>query len=161
MSTFVLVHGSWHGAWCWERIIPMLEKAGHRAIAIDLPAHGTDHTPLAEVNLKSYTDRLSAVLEKESEKVILLGHSMAGVVISQIAEYFPEKSKSLCICARFFQKTVSRCSMRSVKLTWAMTLLLRFTSMKLKPTSVLETKQSNRISMPIVPKRTFSLLKQG
>lgn len=80
MSTFVLVHGSWHGAWCWERIVPMLEEAGHRVIVIDLPAHGTDHTPLIEVNLKSYTDCLSSVLDKEPEKVILVGHSMAGVV---------------------------------------------------------------------------------
>lgn len=100
MSTFVLVHGSWHGAWCWERIVPMLEEAGHRVIVIDLPAHGTDHTPLTEVNLKSYTDCLSAVLDKESEKVILVGHSMAGVVISQTAEYFPEKIEKLVyLCA--------------------------------------------------------------
>ncbi|CAM4514738.1 alpha/beta fold hydrolase [Paenibacillus endophyticus] len=100
MSTFVLVHGSWHGAWCWERIVPMLEEAGHRVIAVDLPGHGIDHTPLTEVNLKSYTDCLSAVLDKESEKVILIGHSMAGVVISQTAEYFPEKIEKLVyLCA--------------------------------------------------------------
>ncbi|CAM4514670.1 hypothetical protein FHS16_005987 [Paenibacillus endophyticus] len=100
MSTFVLVHGSWHGAWCWERIVPILEEAGHRVIVIDLPAHGKDHTPLTEVNLKSYTDCLSAVLDKESEKVILVGHSMAGVVITQTAEYFPEKIEKLVyLCA--------------------------------------------------------------
>jgi pimeloyl-ACP methyl ester carboxylesterase len=78
----------------------MLEEAGHRVIAIDLPAHGKDHTPIAEVNLKSYTDCLSAVLEQQSEKVILVGHSMAGVVISQTAEYFPEKiEKLIYLCA--------------------------------------------------------------
>ncbi|MDR6550364.1 alpha/beta fold hydrolase [Paenibacillus qinlingensis] len=100
MSTFVLVHGSWHGAWCWERIVLMLEEAGHRVIALDLPGHGQDHTPLAEVNLKSYTDHLNAILEKESEKVILVGHSMAGLVISQTAEYLPEKIEKLVyLCA--------------------------------------------------------------
>ncbi|CAM3581070.1 alpha/beta fold hydrolase [Paenibacillus lupini] len=100
MSTFVFVHGSWHGAWCWERITPMLENLGHKVIAFDLPGHGDDHTPVAEINLKSYTDSLSAILEKETEKVILVGHSMAGVVISQVAEFLPEKiGKLVYLCA--------------------------------------------------------------
>ncbi|RED37388.1 alpha/beta fold hydrolase [Paenibacillus sp. VMFN-D1] len=100
MSTFVLVHGSWHGAWCWENIIPKLEEEGHRVIAFDLPGHGQDQTPFSEINLKSYTDRLIAVLEKETEKVILVGHSMAGMVISQVAEYLPEKIEKLVyLCA--------------------------------------------------------------
>jgi len=38
MATFGLVHGSWHGGWCWERLIPELEARGHRAVAVDLPA---------------------------------------------------------------------------------------------------------------------------
>ena len=38
MATFGLVHGSWHGAWCWERLVPELEARGHRAVAVDLPA---------------------------------------------------------------------------------------------------------------------------
>lgn len=100
MSTFVLVHGSWHGAWCWEEITPRLEKAGHRVIVLDLPGHGKDHTSVSEINLKSYTDRLSTVLENESEKVILVGHSMAGLVISQTAEYLPDKIEKLVyLCA--------------------------------------------------------------
>lgn len=95
MSTFVLVHGSWHGAWCWEKITPMLENAGHRVIAFDLPGHGLDQTAVSEIDLKDYTDCLTAVLEAESEKVILVGHSMAGMVISQTAEYIPEKIEKL------------------------------------------------------------------
>jgi pimeloyl-ACP methyl ester carboxylesterase len=104
MSTFVLVHGSWHGAWCWEEIISMLEEAGHRVIASDLPGHGQDNMPISEVNLKSYTDHLSAILEKESEKVILVGHSMAGLVISQTAEYHPEKIEKLVYLCAYLPK---------------------------------------------------------
>ncbi|NIK68365.1 alpha/beta fold hydrolase [Paenibacillus sp. BK720] len=104
MSTFVLVHGSWHGAWCWEKIIPRLEEAGHRVIALDLPGHGQDHTPVSQVNLKSYTDKLSAILEKESGKVILVGHSMAGLVISQTAEYLPEKIEKLVYLCAYLPK---------------------------------------------------------
>lgn len=105
MSTFVLVHGSWHGAWCWEKIIPMLENAGHRVVAFDLPGHGLDRTAVSDIDLKSYTDRLSAVLEAESEKVILVGHSMAGMVISQTAEYIPEKIEKLVYLNAFLPQT--------------------------------------------------------
>ena len=42
MSTYVLIHGSWHGAWCWYKIIPLLEQVGHKAITLDLPGHGRD-----------------------------------------------------------------------------------------------------------------------
>lgn len=104
MSTFVMVHGSWHGAWCWEEIIPMLEEAGHRVIALDLPGHGQDNTPMSEVNLKSYTDHLSNILDRESEKVILIGHSMAGLVISQTAEYLPEKIEKLVYLCAYLPK---------------------------------------------------------
>ena len=38
MSVYVLIHGAWHGAWCWEKIVPMLTRCGHEAIAVDLPA---------------------------------------------------------------------------------------------------------------------------
>lgn len=53
MSTFILVHGSWHGAWNWHKVVPLLEKAGHKAIALDMPGHELDKTPLAEVTLQS------------------------------------------------------------------------------------------------------------
>ncbi len=41
MSTFVLVHGAWHGGWCWEKVVPLLEKAGHEVVVVDLPGPGT------------------------------------------------------------------------------------------------------------------------
>ncbi|MZQ83000.1 alpha/beta fold hydrolase [Paenibacillus sp. 5J-6] len=104
MSTFVLVHGSWHGAWCWEKISSSLEQAGHRVVALDLPGHGDDNMSISEINLKSYTDRLCNVLEKESEKVILVGHSMAGMVISQTAEYLPEKIEKLVYLCAYLPK---------------------------------------------------------
>ena len=45
MSRFVLVHGAWHGAWCWEKVVPLLAARGHAARAIDLPGHGDDPAP--------------------------------------------------------------------------------------------------------------------
>jgi pimeloyl-ACP methyl ester carboxylesterase len=49
MSTFVLVHGAWHGAWCWYKIIPLLEEAGQKVVALDLPSLGMDRTSIAAV----------------------------------------------------------------------------------------------------------------
>ncbi len=95
MSTYILVHGSWHGAWCWYKVIPLLEKAGHRAIALDLPGHGRDWTPASAVTMQSYVDAVCKVLDAQAEPVILVGHSRGGIVVSQTAEHRPEKIKML------------------------------------------------------------------
>lgn len=60
MAEFLLIHGSCHGAWCWRDVIPELEALGHTARAIDLPSHGDDRTPIADVTLDLYRD---AILE--------------------------------------------------------------------------------------------------
>lgn len=101
MATYVLVHGSWHGAWCWENIIPSLEQKGHTVFAPDLPGHGQDKTPLKKITLQSYVDCIKAVLDQAKEPVILVGHSMAGMIISQVAENWPETIKSLVYVTAF------------------------------------------------------------
>lgn len=101
MSTFVLVHGAWHGAWCWAKITPLLAQAGHKVIAIDLPGHGDDKTPTAAVTLAAYVDRVCQVLDAQTEPVILVGHSMGGVVITQTAEARPAKIKKLVYLTAF------------------------------------------------------------
>ena len=53
MAVFALVHGAWHGGWCWEEVTPLLEAAGHRAYAPDLPGLGEDRTPLAKSRLRA------------------------------------------------------------------------------------------------------------
>jgi pimeloyl-ACP methyl ester carboxylesterase len=85
MSRFVLVHGAMGGAWTWEPLIPQLEAAGHRVTAIDLPGAGSDTTPVEDVTLDAYAERVSAVLAEDPEPAILVGHSMGGVVITQAA----------------------------------------------------------------------------
>ena len=101
MSTYILVHGSWHGAWCWYKVLPLLQRAGHTAIAVDLPGHGTDHTPPSAVTLQSYVDCIAAVLDKSAEPAILVGHSRGGIVVSQVAEQWPGKVKKLVYLAAF------------------------------------------------------------
>lgn len=101
MSTFVLVPGAWHGAWCWEKITPILEQNGHTVHAVNLPGQGSEIVPIAEISLESYTDKICSVVNQSKEPVILIGHSMGGLAISQSTEYIPDKIKSLVYLTAF------------------------------------------------------------
>ncbi|MBC7875144.1 MAG: alpha/beta fold hydrolase [Ferruginibacter sp.] len=101
MKTFILVHGSWHSSWNWHRVIPLLESAGHKAIAIDLPGMGRDKTPVAEVKLKTTVEKLCELIDSTGEKVILVGHSKNGIMISQAAEYRSHKIEKLIYLAAY------------------------------------------------------------
>ena len=58
MAEFLLIHGSCHGAWCWRDVLPELIELGNTARALDLPSHGDDRTPIAEVTLALYRDAI-------------------------------------------------------------------------------------------------------
>jgi len=78
----VLVHGSYHGAWCWDRLRPALEAHGHRVTQVDLPISDP------ALGASEYTDVVAAAIPETSEPV-LVGHSMAGLVIPLVAERRP------------------------------------------------------------------------
>jgi pimeloyl-ACP methyl ester carboxylesterase len=89
--TFVLIAGAWHGAWCWRKVASLLEAQGHRVCTPDLPATGVDKTDPAHVTLDSWARAVGEVLAAQSAAVILVGHSRGGLVISRVAELFPER----------------------------------------------------------------------
>jgi len=101
MSTFVLVHGAWHGAWCWYKVVPRLRQAGHRVLAPDLPSLGRDRTPVAEISLDRWADSICKVVEAAVEPVILVGHSRGGIVISAVAERVPKRIAMLVYLTAF------------------------------------------------------------
>jgi pimeloyl-ACP methyl ester carboxylesterase len=101
MSQYILIHGAWHGAWCWERVVPLLEQQGHQVQTPDLSASGPDKTPLGEVTLASDTQRVCTLIDAQAEPVILVGHSSGGVIISQVAEERPDKVKRLVYLTAF------------------------------------------------------------
>ena len=82
-------------------MVPLLEEAGHVAQAPDLPGSGDDPTPIPEVSLQGYADRIAGVLDAQVEPVVLVGHSSGGVVISQAAEQRPDKVALLVYLAAF------------------------------------------------------------
>jgi pimeloyl-ACP methyl ester carboxylesterase len=101
MTTFVLVHGAWHGGWCWQKVTPLLEAAGHSVLAPDLPGHGDDSTPIAQVTLEAYAERIVEIMDRAGEPVVLVGHSMGGIVITQAAELRPDGVAGLVYVTAF------------------------------------------------------------
>lgn len=101
MKTFILIHGSWHSAWNWHLVVPLLEKAGHRAIAVDLPGMGRDKTPIETVTLDTSVQKICSIIDEVAGSVILVGHSKNGIVISQAAEYRPHKIEKLIYLAAY------------------------------------------------------------
>ena len=77
----VLVHGAWHGAWAWERVLPLLILAGVECVALDLPGHGEDGGPFGD--LDSDVARVRQRLDGCDGDVVLVGHSYGGAVITE------------------------------------------------------------------------------
>ena len=100
MATFLLVHGACAGGWAWEKVVPLLEAKGHKVCAPDLPGLGKDQTPPAVVTLADNVEKLARLLDKMDDQVVLVGHSLGGITISQLAEARRRKLKALVyLCA--------------------------------------------------------------
>jgi pimeloyl-ACP methyl ester carboxylesterase len=99
MATLILVHGAWHGAWCWRHVAPLLRRRGHEVHAPDLPGHGDDPAPVHQQTLGSYAQRVSDVAQTCDGEVILVGHSLGGLVISAVAEADPARIQRLVYVA--------------------------------------------------------------
>lgn len=125
----VLVHGAWHGAWCYEQVIPLLAERGFIAVARDLPAHGlnarfpasyssrpidpaafaTETSPVAPTTLDDYANSIIRTIDQVRAlghgKVVLVGHSMGGVAITAAAERAPEKLAKLVYLTAFMPRS--------------------------------------------------------
>lgn len=103
-EVYLLIAGAWHNGWYWQNVQTELEANGHKVMAVDLPGHGQNNMPLAEQNLESYAQYVLGIIAKQTKPVILVGHSMAGAVACQAAEYIPEKvSKLVVLCGFLLQ----------------------------------------------------------
>ena len=84
MGTYVLVHGAWHGRWCWSKLTPLLEKAGHKAVAPDLPGHGENRKKeISTITQQDYVDCVVEVLDNQVEPLYCL-HSKERLPILRV-----------------------------------------------------------------------------
>jgi pimeloyl-ACP methyl ester carboxylesterase len=72
VSVFGLVHGAWHGGWCWERLVPELEQRGHTAVLPDLPCEDV------RADATEYARVVGEALGDADGDVVLVGHSLGG-----------------------------------------------------------------------------------
>jgi len=88
MGVFVLVHGGWHGGWCWRKVVPLIRAAGHEVYTPTLTGLGERaHLAGPDVGLDTHIQDVVGVLEYEDlQDVVLVGHSLAGGVISGVAD---------------------------------------------------------------------------
>lgn len=93
MTAFVLVHGAFHGGWCWERVTPALVGAGHQAYAPSLAGLGDQaHRRSADVGVDTHAADIVGLIEREDLiDVVLVGHSYAGMVITAVADRIPDR----------------------------------------------------------------------
>lgn len=101
MTTFIFIHGSFHAAWNWHKVIPLLESAGHRAVALDMPGHGLDSTSARGSSLEACVKKVLACIEAQPDRVVLVAHSRNGIVASQVAERCPQKVLGLVYLAAY------------------------------------------------------------
>ena len=123
--TFVLVHGAWHGGWCWSETVRALAEQGYPAIVVDLPGHGitakfpaaylaqpqnpgalaAEVSPLAQITLTDYRDHVLKIIrglaKDGSGPVILVGHSLGGATLSVVAEAEPALIRKLVYLTAF------------------------------------------------------------
>ena len=97
MANFVLVHGAWHGAWCWRRVIDQLQQQGHRACAVTLTGLGERaHLLSPAITLETHIEDLRQLIETEElSDVVLAVHSYAGMIGTAIADRMGERLKHL------------------------------------------------------------------
>lgn len=101
--TYVLVHGAWADESAWGFVRNDLSKHAN-VVAVNLPAHGADNVNGVGIGLRDYVKAVTDVINKQRGKVILVGHSMAGEVISQVAENIPNKIDKLIYVAAYLPK---------------------------------------------------------
>lgn len=97
MANFLLVHGAWHGGWCWRDVVPQLTRAGHRVHAVTLTGVGERmHLMTPAITLETHiTDVANAIEMEEMDQVVLVVHSYGGMIGTAIADRMPQRLRHL------------------------------------------------------------------
>lgn len=100
----VLIHGAWHAPWCWSRLIPLLEQAGREVHAPCLPGHDPARPASARIAMRHYQQAVADCLDALERPAILIGHSMAGMLIATLAETMPARISRLVFLNAFLPR---------------------------------------------------------
>lgn len=100
-KNYVLVHGAWQAPYVWDSVKTTLIKEGNRVTVVELPGHGSDNTAPSTITLNLYRDKVIDAVSKMNGKVILVGHSLGGMIISAVAEEIPAKIEKLVYLAAY------------------------------------------------------------
>lgn len=101
----LLIHGAWHSAACWQGLIPLLDSEGLEFLAPDLPGHGQNSQYSGRISLKVYSRYISHIIDNYNNKLIIVGHSMAGMLISQVAAERPEPISRLVYLSAYLPQS--------------------------------------------------------
>ena len=95
--TFLLVHGAWHGGWCWRRVVPLLQQAGHTVLTPSLTGLGERaHLSRPDIDLDTHINDIVMLIDMEElEDIVLVGHSYAGMVVTGVADRVTTKIRRL------------------------------------------------------------------
>jgi pimeloyl-ACP methyl ester carboxylesterase len=107
---YVLVHGAWMGAWAWDDVAAGLRAANADVAAVELPAHGADTTGLEGATLDAYVAKVRAAVDAAGGPVILVGHSLGGVVVTATAELAAPSIAKLVYLGAYYRRTARACS---------------------------------------------------
>jgi pimeloyl-ACP methyl ester carboxylesterase len=146
-KTFVLVHGAWHGGWCWRRVSDLLEKKGHKAFTPTMTGLGErSHLMSKDVVLDTHiTDIVNVIKWEGLENIVLVGHSYAGFVVSGVAEQVQQAIGSFVFLDAFVPENGDSLLAMSARRD-AIEALVRNgeTSMKPVPAAVFQVNEKDR-----------------
>lgn len=153
LRTFVLVHGAWHGGWCWRRVAEALRAGGHRVFAPSLTGLGDRaHLFSRDISLQTHVkDILSVVEAEELSCFVLVGHSYGGIVISGVADALGDRVSRYV----YLDATVPRDMSPGASFSWSDNDTPEKREERLK--SVRE--QGKGVALPSPPPRAFGVTK--
>lgn len=148
-KTFLLVHGAWHGGWCWRRVSDLLEKRGHKVFAPTMTGLGErSHLLDGKINLSTHVTDIANVIKWEGLKdFVLVGHSYGGFVISVLAEQMREPIASIVFLDAFLPddgQSLSDIASQPVREGIAAALQRGDTALKPVPAAVFRVNEKDR-----------------
>jgi pimeloyl-ACP methyl ester carboxylesterase len=148
-KTFVLVHGAWHGGWCWRRVSDLLEKKGHKVFSPTMTGLGScSHLLSKDVNLTThFTDIINFIKWEDLSDIVLVGHSYGGYIVSGVAEQVGDKVSSIVFLDAFVPEngeSIGASASQPVKDAIAAALGRGEHSLKPVPASVFRVNEKDR-----------------